>query len=158
MRRLIALWVITAVIFTAGCATTASTQNQAIAVLEASRTLKFCDIPVPAGFKELPHQSYLYYSGGLRVGILKYTVNAKPDQVINFFKDNMPAGNWQLVNAVEFGQRILYFEKGGESCIITVTPKTWVTQVTLVIGPKSPQSGVLPKVIIKSNQGSVVGK
>lgn len=40
-------------------------------VLEPSLTLKFNDIPVPAGFK--PQQaSYSFESGGIRVGVLKY--------------------------------------------------------------------------------------
>mgnify|MGYP001584434816 CR=1 FL=1 len=106
------------------------------AILEPSSTLKFSDVPVPAGFKLLPQNSYSFESSGVRVGVLKYQGKANPDQVINFYKEQMPMFNWNLLNVIEYGDRLMNFERENETCIISLLPKGNTVTIVASVGPK----------------------
>jgi len=108
--------------------------------LEPQTIVKFSDLPVPAGLKPLPKVSYSFENAGSRVAVLKYQGRANIDQVINFYKEQMPLHNWNLINIIEYGQRLLNFEKEDETCIITIqVAGFWneETMVTISVGPKS---------------------
>lgn len=123
-----------------GCASMGSSdaKNPNSGILEPQAILKFSDIPVPVGLKNLPSQSYSFESSGVRVGVLKYQGKGNADQVINFYKEQMAMYNWSLVNIIEYGQRLLNFERENESCIITIEPKGSSVIITISLGPKSP--------------------
>ena len=108
--------------------------------LEPQAILKFSDIPIPAGLKSLPQTSYSFENAGVRVAVLKYQGRANVDQVINFYKEQMPMYNWNLINIIEYGQRLLNFERENETCIITMQIAGFWNEETLVtisLGPKS---------------------
>ncbi|MDP2937702.1 MAG: hypothetical protein Q8N72_00425 [Candidatus Omnitrophota bacterium] len=107
------------------------------AFLEPQAALKFSDIPAPTGFKFLPEESYSFESTGVRVGILKYQGKADVEQVVNFYKDQMPLYNWNLLNVMEYGERLLNFEREQESCIINLASQGKNITVTVSLGPKS---------------------
>ncbi|MDP2831025.1 MAG: hypothetical protein Q8O02_02095, partial [Candidatus Omnitrophota bacterium] len=106
-------------------------------MLEPQSVLKFSDVPVPVGLKSLPQESYSFESSGVRVGVLKYRGKANADQVITFYKEQMPLYNWNLVNIVEYGQRLINFERENETCIITLEPKGNNIALIISLGPKS---------------------
>lgn len=122
-----------------GCTTATSQGNvsKSGALLEPSGTLKFSDVPVPSGFKSLPQASYSFEAAGVRVGVLKYQGKADPDQVVNFYKEQMPMYNWNLLNVVEYGERILNFDRENETCIVNLLAKGRVVTITVSLGPKS---------------------
>ncbi|MBU0502944.1 MAG: hypothetical protein ABH882_06205 [Candidatus Omnitrophota bacterium] len=123
-----------------GCATTSSDKPglpKDEAMLEPSGLLKFSDIPIPSGFKSLSQDSYSFESAGVRVGLLKYQGKANPGQVVNFFKEQMVMYNWNLLNVIEYGEKILNFDREGESCIITISGKGNNYTITISLGPKS---------------------
>jgi len=121
-----------------GCSTLSDNKGAANpSLLEPQAILKFSDIPIPAGLKSLPDQSYSFESSGVRVGVLKYRGKNNPDQIVNFYKEQMPMYNWNLVNIVEYGQRLLNFERDNETCIITMEPKWNSIILTVSLGPKS---------------------
>jgi hypothetical protein len=129
---LVACCLLTAVL--TGCSTTSDTR------IEPQTVIKFSDIPIPVGLKPLPQASYSFESAGVRVAVLKYLGRANIDQVINFYKEQMPMYNWNLINIVEYGQRLLNFEREDESCIITLqVAGFWNEEVLVIIsvGPKS---------------------
>lgn len=105
--------------------------------LGPANTLRFSDVPVPAGFKLIPQQSYAFENGGIRVAYLKYKGNGTLDQVLTFYKEQMPVSRWDLLNISEFGQRMLNFEKENETCIVTMQSQFMGTLITLSLGPKS---------------------
>lgn len=108
--------------------------------LEPQAILKFSDVPIPAGLKPLPQTSYSFENAGVRVAVLKYQGRANVDQVINFFKEQMPMFNWNLINIIEYGQRLLNFERENETCIITLQVAGFWNEdvlVTISLGPKS---------------------
>ncbi len=111
--------------------------NTGVGMLEPQTTLKFSDVPVPVGLKSLPQQSYSFESSGVRVGVLKYQGKANAEQVINFYKEQMAMYNWNLVNIVEYGQRLINFERENETCIITLEPKGNSITLIISLGPKS---------------------
>jgi hypothetical protein len=126
--------------FLSGCTALSDSSDPKLSTsgsLKAQSILKFSDVPVPAGLKSLPLESYSFESSGVRVGVLKYIGKANPDQVVNFYKEQMPMYNWSLVNIVEYGQRLINFEREGESCIITIQPKGGNIILTISLGPKS---------------------
>lgn len=121
----------------AGCATSPSSPGKSSAALEPSLAARFSDIPVPAGFRVLPQNSYSFETYGVRVGVLRYQGRANPDYVVSFYKEQMPMYKWSLLNVIEFGERLLNFEREGETCIITITGKGNSSSVTISLGPKA---------------------
>jgi len=117
-------------------------------VLEPSAMMKFSDIPVPAGFKLLPQNSYSFESSGVRVGVLKYRGKGSPDQVISFYKEQMPMYSWNLLNIVEYGDRLMNFERENETCIVSLVPKGSSAILTISLGPR-PQVSKRPNKPIK---------
>ena len=117
-----------------GCSTTSNNR------IEPQAILKFSDLPIPAGLKSLPQVSYSFENAGVRVAVLKYQGKANIDQVINFYKEQMPMYNWNLINIIEYGQRLLNFERENETCIITIQQAGFWNEdvlVTISLGPKS---------------------
>ncbi|MDP2927612.1 MAG: hypothetical protein Q8N80_02280 [Candidatus Omnitrophota bacterium] len=122
-----------------GCTTISDSKEPANpGSLSPQAILKFTDVPVPVGLKSLPEQSYSFESSGVRVGVLKYRGKNNPDQIINFYKEQMPMYNWNLVNIVEYGQRLMNFERENETCIVTLQPMGWGNTLLIIsLGPKS---------------------
>lgn len=122
----------------AGCASTANDKDiSGPALLEPQAILKFSDIPVPVGMKLIPQDSYSFETTGVRVALLKYQGKAPADLLVNFYKEQMPMFNWNLLNSIEYGQRLLNFEREQETCIVNLSPKGSATIVTISLGPKS---------------------
>lgn len=108
--------------------------------LEPQPMNKFSDVPVPSGFKSLPTQSYSFESLGVRVGVLRFQGKGDPDQIENFYKEQMVMYNWNLLNVVEYGDRLLNFDRDNETCVITLLTKGKTVTITVSLGPKSPQT------------------
>lgn len=106
--------------------------------LEPSAMLRFTDLPVPAGFKILPEKSFILESGGMRAGILRYTGKADAQSAVLFYKNQMPIYNWALLSVLEYGQRMLNFERENESCVITISQVGSRVELIISLAPKSP--------------------
>ncbi|MBU1125302.1 MAG: hypothetical protein KKC84_04695 [Candidatus Omnitrophica bacterium] len=138
-------WIIVIVIVVAigssgilGCATSNRDSKLGNAtLLEPQAILKFTDIPIPVGFIPLYKDSYSFESSGVRVGVLRYQGKADVEQVVNFYKEQMPMYNWNLLNIVEYGERILNLDRDNETCIISISPKGKSVTMTITVGPKS---------------------
>jgi len=121
-----------------GCSTFSdNSKSENSGMLEPQSILKFSDIPVPVGLKAIPQESYSFETTGVRVGVLKYQGKANPEQIINFYKEQMAMYNWNLVNIIEYGQRLINFERENETCIITLEPRGNNVILTISLGPKS---------------------
>ena len=107
------------------------------AMLEPKVIVKFSDIPVPANFKLLPLDSYSFESSGIRVALLQYVGKAPAEQVITFYKEQMPMYNWNLLNIVEFGERMLTFDRDTEICVVRLVPRGNNILTIITLGPKS---------------------
>jgi len=138
-RLIVCILMAMAFVITGCMSTTPGKNSEKITsqVLEPQLKQKFGDIPIPAGFKLLVKESYSFESSGIRVGVLKYKGKADIEQVVSFYKDQMPLNKWNLINIVEYGQRLLNFDKDTESCIITLLPKGNSIILSITVGPKS---------------------
>ncbi|MFH0856137.1 MAG: hypothetical protein V1869_06515 [Candidatus Omnitrophota bacterium] len=120
-----------------GCASL-SDKNASSQTLQAQQSsLKFSDLPIPAGFRILEKDSYSFESSGMRVGLLRYRGKATIDQVVSFYKEQMPMYNWALLNITEYGECIMNFEREQESCIINIIPNGSSSVISIAMGPKS---------------------
>ncbi|MEK6727768.1 MAG: hypothetical protein AABY28_03725 [Candidatus Omnitrophota bacterium] len=139
------LFFLLSIFFIFGCAGSSKKEDGLLknsSLLEPSGIFKFSDVPIPIGFKPLPQSSYSFESSGVRVGLLKYQGKVNPDRIVNFYKEQMPMYNWMLLNVVEYGQRLMNFERETETCIISMDPKGSSTILTISLGPKAQ---ILPK-------------
>ena len=100
-------------------------------------SLKFDDVPVPSGFKPIGNESFTFENDVLRVGIVKYAGRAKADQVATFYKDQMSLYNWRFLNMLEYGKRIMNFEREDQTCIIVIEAGKMSTYVTITVAPKA---------------------
>ncbi len=126
-----------------GCATTSegyfygekekTIQNS----LDVASILRFDDVPVPLGFKTLESESFAFQNDVTRVALLKYAGSRTPDQVVAFFKEQMPMYNWNPINIIEYEKRILNYEKDSESCIVSVESRMRGSIITIAVSPKS---------------------
>ncbi|MBU3912011.1 MAG: hypothetical protein KKD90_05445 [Candidatus Omnitrophica bacterium] len=105
--------------------------------LDVSTLLRFNDVPVPAGYQVLDSESFAFQNDATRVALLKYVGSRTADQVVLFYKDQMPVYNWNPINIIEYERRMLNYEKDAESCIVTVESKGRKSIVIIAISPKS---------------------
>lgn len=140
-RKLVSLVMASFLIVLAGCAMDMQSEKNTIntALLEPQVNLKVSDAPVPAGFKLIPQESYSFEAAGVRVSLLKYQGKANIDQVVSFYREQMAMYNWNLLNVVEYGQRLLNFDRETETCIVSLTQKGSSVIITISIGPKAQQ-------------------
>ncbi len=120
-----------------GCATGSSNSAGIEKNLSVASSLRFDDVPVPAGFNQVPDESFIFQTESLRAGVLKYTGKSSPESVMQFYKDEMPRYNWQSVNIVEFGKKQLCFEKTGQNCIVIIDGTKSKSTIIISVGPKS---------------------
>lgn len=138
MKYRVIFGLLISVFFIAGCAgLKKGNSSSSSGLIEPRMMTKFSDIPVPAGFKALPQLSYSFETSGVRIGLLKYQGKADPEQVVNFYKEQMPMNNWRLLNIIEYGERLLNFDREQETCIITLLSKGKNITITIAIGPKA---------------------
>ena len=105
--------------------------------LDVAAMLRLNDVPVPAGFKVLNTESFAFQNDVTRVALLKYTGSKAADQVVAFYKQQMPMYKWNAINIIEYERRMLNYEKSGESCIVTIEGKGRKSILTIAISPKS---------------------
>jgi len=133
-----------------GCSTLSeSSKSSKSSMLEPQAILKFSDVPVPSGLKAIPAASYSFESSGIRVGVLKYQGKGNADQITNFYKEQMIMYNWNLINIVEYGQKLLNFDRENETCIINLESKGSNVIVTISLGPKSQNTVRRTKTLVK---------
>ncbi|MCM8784533.1 MAG: hypothetical protein NC818_07230 [Candidatus Omnitrophica bacterium] len=132
------IFLIVCFVFLTGCASFSfQKRTPAEEALLPAPLLKFADVPVPQGFKLIANESFIFQNENGRVGLLRYSGSPTADLVVNFYREQMPQYGWFLLNIVEYGRRVLNFEKQEESCIITLEPTTTKTIISISLAPKS---------------------
>ena len=142
MKKLISLSLVTCLLSLtlAGCTTMSGSSSYSGsdgASLDVAAMLRLDDVPVPAGFKVLDTESFAFQNDVTRVALLKYTGSKAADQVVAFYKQQMPMYKWNAINIIEYERRMLNYEKSGESCIVTIEGKGRKSILTIAISPKS---------------------
>jgi hypothetical protein len=142
MKRALITTLIFAMCFLSGCATTSQSAAPAVtAALQPSAVVRFMDIPVPKGFHLLADDSYAFENAGLRMAMLRYKGAATIEQIVEFYKLQMPKYRWTLLNLVQYGQTLMNFDQENATCVISLAPKFYNNVlITISLAPKPPQN------------------
>jgi len=128
-------------IFAVGCATIGSGSSSSSSGVQSSnglaKILKFDDVPIPVGFRLIDNESFTFQNDQMRVGLLKYAGMPDADRVVSFYKEQMPLYNWDLINVIEYGQRVMNFERSDQTCIVTIQPASTRTVISIAVAPKA---------------------
>ncbi len=143
MKKLLVILIILNFITVSGCSTWgsgskkgSSDYQQSTIGLALSDSLKFDDVPVPSGFQLNIKDSFAFQNNTMRVGVLLYRGKALPQDIINFYKEQMPLYNWKILNVIEYENIQMLFEKSDETCVITLIPgRTNLMKIS--VAPKS---------------------
>jgi hypothetical protein len=93
------------------------------------------DVPVPNGFRYKDAGSYIF-DRNYRVARLRYSGTPHMDEVVGFFKEQMPLSRWILVREQGDGPRQLYFQNEIEDMRISVDREGGITSIDIDISPK----------------------
>ena len=140
MIRKYCVFILIAAFVLSGCVTMSGRSSKVTNMsqgLEVSALLKFDDIPVPNGFNFIAVESFAFQTKDVRVGLLKYEGKSNPDEVVQFYKEQMPLYNWKTINIIEYERRILNFEKNGQSAVITIDGKGNKSSLVIAVSPRS---------------------
>jgi hypothetical protein len=98
---------------------------------------RFSDVPIPRGFKLDRSKTFVYEAGEIKAGSLFYEGAADLDEIISFYRTEMPQFQWKLMSIFETNDATLYFEKPGWFCRIQIQPAKYrKTAIFVSLGPK----------------------
>ncbi len=114
-------------------------QPAGVPAVQFSSDVTFEDIPVPSGFSLVRKDSYSFQNDVTRVGRLVYKGRSNLNNVLSFYQQQMPLHGWQEMSYIDFRSSVRYYEKEGQSCILTVQPRTSFHNVKIILDmrPKS---------------------
>lgn len=100
-------------------------------------TSDFDDIPIPPEFKKDLENSFIYETPWIKTAIIYY--DSFPGYIdhsslILYFKNNMVAQGWKLIDLYNYKEALLSFEKGNRRCHITIFDKFLQTKVVIKVG------------------------
>jgi len=106
--------------------------------LEVATLLKFDDVPVPAGLKFIPEDSFAFQNDLFRVALLRYSGRVAAEQAVSFYKEQMPLYGWEVINIVEYGTKTLNFDRPEETCTIIINAKgSKKSDIAISVAPKA---------------------
>ena len=95
----------------------------------------FKDIPVPKEMKVKREQSFVFQTAELTAGMLSFSAKVEPDSLISYFLNKMPSDGWRFLSSFKSPKNILFFLKDNRFCIITITSKTFTTDLEILVTP-----------------------
>jgi len=113
-----------------------SPKNETGSTVPAEGAYRFTDIPVPTNFKLDRKKSFIYQSGLIKAGILTYSGWSKLETIIDFYKEEMPNLDWEIINTFEHNSVIMHYRKDGWNCVIKLdSKKLGGSKIEIQIGP-----------------------
>jgi len=105
--------------------------------LPISTMLRLSDLPVPEGMKFVSGRSHDRISPTRRMIYHEYKGMKNALAVINFFKDQLPAGNWKFIDeSTDKGITVLNYEKENERLTVRIYRKGFNTRLILQVYEK----------------------
>ena len=95
----------------------------------------FKDVPVPKVMKVEKEQSFIFQTTELTAGVLSFSAKVEPDSLINYFINKMPSDGWRFLSSFKSPKNILFFLKDNRFCVITITSKTFTTNLQILVTP-----------------------
>ena len=122
-----------------GCATvppaSSPSSGEVAGEISVSESCRFSDVPVPETLQLDSRNSYVFENEYTRIGVLRYETRSSAEEIVVFFKREMPNAGWSLINLLEYGTKSLSYQKHSESCNITIYPGR-VSVVAISITPR----------------------
>ncbi len=127
-------------LFLYGCATmyapSSLPEEKTPEEMTTAKKLRFSDVPVPKDMVLDVDNSFIFETELTRVGLLKYSTRIPADELVSYFKQELPLNDWNLVNILEYGRKQMVFEKGEETLIITIYPERRGSRVIISLTPR----------------------
>ena len=117
----------------AGCRDVEKVEIENIFRRPPSRPLP--DVPVPIGFQYLERGSYVF-NENYRVARLRYTGTPHIEDVVQYYKEQMPLSKWTFVRDAELEARVLTFQNDLEKCTVSLERKGGLTTIEINITPR----------------------
>ena len=121
---------------TGGCRGVEKTESFTISnplVVTPERPL--ADVPVPTGFAFKSYGSYIF-DGNYRVARLLYRGTPHVEEVIHYFKEQMPQSRWMFVRDSGVDGRVLTFHNDSEELELTLDRQSGMTALQIDIKPR----------------------
>ena len=94
------------------------------------------DVPVPIGFQYVERGSYVF-NDNYRVARLRYTGTPHVDEVVQYYKEQMPLSKWTFVRDTEMETRVLSFQNDLEKCEVGLERRGGLTTIEINITPRN---------------------
>lgn len=102
----------------------------------AKASYRFTDVPVPSKFKLDRGNSFTYEAGSFKAGIITYNGWSKLDTLVDFYKKEMPAFEWEMVSIFEHNDITIVYSKEGWNCAINLSSSNLGgSKIRIQIGP-----------------------
>ncbi len=95
----------------------------------------FKDVPVPTELDIRREKSFAFQTTEFTIGLLTFYGNVEADSLIGFYNNKMPEDGWRFLSSFKSPKNILFFLKENRFCIITITSKTFTTELEILVTP-----------------------
>ena len=103
----------------------------------------FEDVLIPSELTINKKDSFVYGTSRSKAGLLIFEGRVEPISLTNFFQNNMRNDGWRLISIFKYREYLLNFLKEDRACVITITEKSFSTNVEIRLGPIEPDSLVI---------------
>lgn len=92
----------------------------------------FADVPFPPQLRLEPEDSFVYWTGGLKTGLLSLSGWVEADSLCSFFEHYMTKDNWRFLSLLKARPILMLFVKKNRYCVISISDgiktnvKAWV--------------------------------
>ena len=147
MRRWIASGLMPAVLFLAGGCHNDGNSNGGVARMPARPSPYIEGVPVPKGFDLVSRMTEDYESGGQRTARHEYHGFADPQDVRQFYREQMPlVGRARVADQDVKGRISLRFERHNEACTVEIESNLVnYTSIQVIINPFTRNPSEPPK-------------
>ena len=95
----------------------------------------FKDVPVPTELDIKREKSFAFQTTDFTIGLLTFYGNVEADSLISFYNNKMPEDGWRFLSSFKSPKNIMFFLKENRFCIITITSKTFTTELEILVTP-----------------------
>ena len=95
----------------------------------------FDDIMVPEEMDLDIDESFVIETPDQKSGVMVFDGNVEIRSLTDYFINNMPRDNWQMLSAFRSARTILVFKKDNRSCVVNITDSNFTTLLEIWVSP-----------------------
>jgi hypothetical protein len=115
-RRSLVLLAAAGALGLASCSSSNSEADQRLAALT--------DLPLPRGYDLSRSNTVIFGEGDTWNGKVVYTINSAAEDMVTFYRRDMPALGWQEISVFRGPTSVLNFQRGNRIATVQVSPRT----------------------------------